>query len=77
MEQINDIMHTLDVHIAIRKKQKRSGMCVTIKGIERNASKFCTDLIELIQVKLTYLYRHTHKHISSLCFSFVFQEKFN
>lgn len=38
LEQINDIMHNLDVHISIRKKQKRSGISITIKGIERNAS---------------------------------------
>lgn len=37
-EQINDLMHNLDVHITIRNKQKRSGISIIIKGIERNAS---------------------------------------
>ena len=40
IEQINELMETLDVQITVRNKQKRSGVSIAIKGIERNASKF-------------------------------------
>nr|XP_018909986.1 PREDICTED: protein bicaudal C [Bemisia tabaci] len=37
-EQINELMHTLDVVISVRYKPKQSVTSVSIRGVERNAS---------------------------------------
>lgn len=39
-DQINSMMNNLDLFIQIKNKSKESTLCVVIKGIEKNISKF-------------------------------------
>ncbi|XP_049856484.1 protein bicaudal C homolog 1 isoform X1 [Schistocerca gregaria] len=39
LEKINSVMETLDVHINVRHKPKQNTLSLSIKGIERHASK--------------------------------------
>lgn len=46
-DQINSMMKNLDLFIQIKNKSKQSTLCVVIKGIEKNISKFSLILKKL------------------------------